>query len=228
MVKKWKWNILKDKSKITIGQYFNYENILLRTYIEIANGGDFKKLLVSGEFEIEQAVKVWESIVNRNDSGAASKYNKVFKAHKSYTDLYHTYVYIKACFLKLYFQAVMRFEPIEDELIIFLEQEGYKIDKGDYHNSIITGLNKSNNFVSRLTAKENELDKLTGNNGKVIKSKKPVTFEELMASITIDLGFVVSDDITLSRYNEYCKVINAKRKAEEKAASNGRRRNTKR
>ncbi len=104
----------------------------------------------------------------------------------------------------------------------------YKIDKEDYHNSIITGLNKSNNFVSRLTAKENELDKLTGNNGKVIKSKKPVTFEELMASITIDLGFVVSDDITLSRYNEYCKVINAKRKAEEKAASNGRRRNTKR
>jgi len=46
------------------------------------------------------------------------------------------------------------------------------------------------------------------------ESENAITFEELMATLCVQLGFTVPDDITLARYNEYKKII--KKRSEPK------------
>lgn len=59
--------------------------------------------------------------------------------------------------------------------------------------------------------KQNELIKFneTGSNNKD-------TFETTMANLCSGLGFTVSDDITLARYNEYRKIIIRKNTPKDK------------
>lgn len=185
----------------------NYDNILLRTYFEIANNGDFSLLIVQGNPNIDVLVDCWEEIVKKNDKEVGSnKYEKIFKTQKIITKLHYNYLYIRTCLLKLYI------EP-DDSLIKELKKEGYIIDKDNYYDSIIAALNKSNHLITKITSKKNEIQ-----DAKNIESKKPpVTFDRMIAELSVRLSpTIISDDITLARYNEYVKIAKMKESAKQK------------
>ena len=50
---------------------------------------------------------------------------------------------------------------------------------------------------------------------------KADTFEVLMAALSFELGMTLQDDITLSRYNEYLKLIEKKQRAMKQAKERG-------
>jgi hypothetical protein len=80
----------------------------------------------------------------------------------------------------------------------------------NYRQSLLRALQRSENLVTKLKMKANELRlMLNGNDG----GRKEMMFDEIMANLQIR-GLKVEDDIKLSRYIELLKVLN-KSKPEE-------------
>jgi len=63
-------------------------------------------------------------------------------------------------------------------------------------------------YTTRIRMLQSEVANFKG------ESENAITFEELMATLCVQLGFTVPDDITLARYNEYKKII--KKRSEPK------------
>lgn len=193
------------KLKSYLPVFLKYDTILLKTYFEIANKGDFTKLLLNGEATLEQCKEKWNEIVavNFENSGTFDFMGYVdnIEGYNSFLQEHNVTI---AELLILHFQ-------VDNEMIEELRERGYIIDtssKNSYAASLERAMERSKSLLSRIKMKSNELD----NFSEYLKDNKPATFDEIMASLIINLGFIVPDEITLSRFNQYRNLIVQRRK----------------
>ncbi|MFN9913414.1 MAG: hypothetical protein ACK53L_12560, partial [Pirellulaceae bacterium] len=109
------------------------------------------------------------------------------------------YNYVRATLIQLMF-------VVDDNYIEELRNKGYRIDTTDslkYAESISNALRRSENLITRMKMKSNEISDMIGRDG----GSKGATFEEIMAGLSLALKFAVPEDIKLSRFNEYKKII---------------------
>jgi hypothetical protein len=102
---------------------------------------------------------------------------------------------------------------IDWEYIKLLKDKGYAVDTSTPERILETvkyQLQICEKLITKATSKRKELEM-------IIKcgeeSKGEVSFESMIANLNYALGFNVNEDITLSRFNEYQKIITAKNKA---------------
>jgi len=165
-------------------------------YVEIVNTG--KYTLLNG---LDYA-EVWEDIIKKNGEATGNKsYGQFLDLSIKKLKYLNEYSIVRALLVKLTIR-----EDADD--IRELNKRGYKIDVTDYKQTIENAFRKCNNLSTKIGTTVATLNKLTD-------SKDNISFDTLLAELSSSLGFVVNEDITLARYNEYNKVILKKK-------SNGR------
>lgn len=196
-------------------QLLSYESILLKTYLSIASTGNYTLLIVSGNPTPEELAAKWEEIIKENSKQSGNQaYDAYFQLIKSYSLLVASYIVVRA--------SLMHIAMITDiEVIYDLRKRGYKIDlsagETAYANSIEAALRKVEGLITRAKMKEKEIQRLYPVSDVPVKS---ASFDELMVTLNTGLGIIIPDDVTLSRYNEYRKILKAKQKVK---TSNGTR-----
>lgn len=175
---------------------YTYETIPLKVYIEIANT---KNLSLIGEGNVTE---VWEEIVRKNsEANQDTTYENYVYNYKQYNRFYREYLILKAA-------IVVLIAKVDKDLIEYLGKMGHTIDTSSeerYDESLIALGKKADNLTSKIKTKANEIVMMD-------EEKKGQGFEEVMAVLCSSMGFHVPDDITLARYNEYKKILKARKK----------------
>ena len=187
----------------TTGVFMTYQDIKLTTYLEVMNSGDLTKIVISGYPTVEAMEVAWEDIIKQAGKATGSgTFNKYYMHLKNYSRLIAEYNFIRSRLLQLMF-------VIDTNYIAELKKFKYNINVGgtsyDYSESINKALRKSDNIISKIQLEKSQLESITANSNYVASSA-----EELLARVSVSLGFSIDSDITLARYNEYIKVIKAR------------------
>jgi hypothetical protein len=190
----------KKISRTTIKvQFLSYENISLRLYLELSSSADYSRLIVKGKADVKGCAEQWEKIVKLNNQANGSfQYTAYFETQQDLALLIADYNVIKASLFVLLFET-------DNDIIEHLKEKGYVIDTSSqdkYNESIEAATRRSNNLITKIQSKQNELALQSGEEG-----GQPVGFEEIMANMIAALGQHVPDDVTLARYNQYRKII---------------------
>lgn len=181
--------------------------------MQIADSGNVL-LVAKTKARPEKCAEAWEEIVQRNaEENGSYEYQNYLDNLREYYRLITEHTLVKASLLKLTYK-------VDPALAKYLTSRGYVIrlgkqkasDSEAYANSIHAALKKSDNLVTKIRMKQKEMTNTTNLKGQV------KTFESLMGNLIALLGFEVSADITLARYNEYKKFIKQKYKPKEKVA----------
>jgi hypothetical protein len=205
----------KKTSKTTTGQCLKYEEISLKLYFEIAKSGDLKRLIKSGNPSLKECRQAWAEIVENN-----SKSNGQVSQVEIYKDLLEGYnstlaelVRVRANICILYFET-------DDERINWLREKGYNLDtssKSKFIESINSAMNKTNNLITRLHMRENQIKDVVSGFG-----SEPATLEDLIAKSNTHLGFTGCDmNMTLAQFNAYQRVIALKNRPKPKSDATG-------
>lgn len=171
--------------------------------MEVARTGNLKLLVVTGAPDTFTCLEAWEKIVKENaEENGNNDYDSYYHGLKMYSVLNAEYVLVKALLTYLCFS-------IDHQYIEQVRKLGYKIDTTNsekYTESLSNGLRKADNLKTKIESKGKEIQLLfnVGENG------KPETFEQVLAHLNAGLGFNVNEDITLSRFNEYKKILKAR------------------
>lgn len=176
--------------------------------MDIASTGKHELLTRSGNPTKEEVIDKWESIVKENSKHSGDfQYDSYFTLVQGYWQLLCEYTLVRNMLLKLW-------HVVDYQFIQECRARGYQIntkDNSSYEKSIAAGLRRTANLITRARMKQSEIERNYGG------ERKSYGFEETMANLTMGLGFVVPDDITLARYNEYKKMVKSRNlKAKEK------------
>lgn len=196
------WKILGRKSKTITGTCFKYDDIPLKTYLDVVESGDFNLIVTGGQVDREGLVKAWEKIVEDNSKATGIVSYGTYKTLLiSYAKLIADYNIVKAQLVKLMY-------VVDDPSITELGKKGYKIDTSStlrYTESITAALHRSDNIITRIQVKQKDLERFI----KSSESGRKVTYEELMANLNSSIGFA-EGGVTLARYNEYQRILKRK------------------
>lgn len=191
----------EKRSQTTINvKFMEYENITLKMFLDLSESKNYRGLVTEGEATDAACAEAWEKIVKHNSEVSGNLEMGYFLSnYKAFAQLLADFNAIKATLnLLLFF--------VDNGYIKWLSEKNFKIvtDKGNeaYMESINAAMRRSDNYITRIKMKQNELIR----NGEGRPSKK-FGFEELIANLTMILGFEVNDNVTLARYNEYNKLI---------------------
>lgn len=172
--------------------------------MEIAATGRMDRLVISGKATADECLQAWEEIIRLNSRALGDyQYDSYFQLLKGYALLIAEYTIVKSSFISLALE-------IEWERIVEVRKRGYVVDTSNnemYCKSIVAGLRRVDNLITKATMKRNELEKEFGGNGKLVQ---PVTYQAVLASLNVSLGFCVNENLTLSAFNEYKKIIKEK------------------
>ena len=185
--------------------YYQYSNIRLSTYIEIAQTANLRLLIIKGFPTEEELTKQWEAIVKENAKANGDQSYSAYENNlKRYGKLIGEYELVRLSLMKLVL-------VVDDPTIAYLTNKGFKINTATYSgyvDSINACLSKSNNYLTKIKMKLNDLQEIRDEQEKA-PSK---SIEELLGTLSAILGFGISEDVTLARFNEYKKI--AKKKSE--------------
>lgn len=201
----------------TTEKFYTYNDIPLKLFMEIAESSNMGKLV---KLEIDRVnvslndlYTLWENILIRNSKENNSlEYLNYFQLMQRYAALNAEYNLIKACLTKLYL-------VVDNKLIALLESMGYVIDKSSneaYEDSIQRAANLSNNLVTKIETKANQLRSYIKDG-----DNDSASFEEVRANISFMVGFNVDRDLTLAEFNGYKKLIKERNKVKQKAHAHG-------
>lgn len=176
--------------------------------MDISTTGNVRLLIRTGRATDEDCTKQLEEIIRINTKfHGRNDYDSMLKEYKAYNRLLRDYNGIKSHLIILCYR-------IDWESIKYVRSKGYKINTQNsktYEQSLEAAMHRSNNIITKLTMKKNELLKMVEESKQAANHKE--TFESLMAGLAFNLGYSVPDDITLARYNEYLKLIEKKNNA---------------
>ena len=196
--------ILKLKSRIITVTFYSYDTLTLKLFIKINDTGNVNLLIKSGFATPDLCAERWEMIVAANNKALGrNDYNAFLTLYKQYARLLSDFNAIKA-------SIIILLHCIDYEAVQYMRSKGYKIlltNSKLYAQSLAAAVRKSDNLLTKLKMKKNELLELMPRN------VKTESFEAIMAALTFSLGYTVADDLTLARYNEYLKLIERKQKA---------------
>lgn len=185
---------------------YTYDNILLTTYMEIAQTGNTGLLVVTGSPSDKQIQERWETIVKRNSEHNGFNLNEYQDNLKEYARLLADYELVKLTLLQICM-------VVDDDAELFLQSKGYRIDRSSasaYNESIQLALQRCKNILTKLKTRYNQIQQASKDNE---NQKAQTSIEAILANISAWLGFSVGSDITLARYNEYKKIIKRKHEA---------------
>jgi hypothetical protein len=174
--------------------YHSYETIKLRDYFTISLKGEYYKLQLTGTPNIEKCKSVWEEIVKKNcEENGSAKYFKYVDDYKVYNILISQYLLVKGYLLRL----AAGYDP---EVAEKLKKMGYPLNTlsvEKYRQSLLDMSAKSNNLLSKIKMKKNELANYQ-TDGAAMKDN---SFEKAMAKLVGRLKIHWDNDITLAAYN---------------------------
>lgn len=178
-------------------------------------------MIISGKAVNDQCMEAWEAIVRRQQKESGSnQYDAIVTLSKAYLKYLNDHVTIRA---NLILVGMTRYY-VEWKWITALRDAGYMINTetpDTILESVNAGLRRCENLITKATSKRKEIEKMMQDNKK--SKGDEFGFTQLMAHLNFALGYPEKEDITLSQYNEYQKILKAKAKANEEAA-NGRNR----
>ena len=198
---------LNRTSKITTAVLYTYDNILLTTYMEIAQTGNTNLLVITGTPTEKEIAEQWEKIVKRNSEVNGLGIGAYFDNIKTYAKLLADYEMVKLSLMQLMF-------VVDDDTIAYLQSKGYRIDKSGakaYSASIQSALLKCRNIITKLKTRYNQLAQANQDGEKVAKT----SMEEVLANISVAIGFSVGMDVTLARFNEYKRIVKKRYEAQK-------------
>lgn len=184
--------------------------------MEIASGSPLEQLIINGSPSREQLVEAWETIVTLNGKNSGNfQYDAYKRLYIGYWNIIAKHLVIRASLLKLCF--VIDYEIVQD-----IRSRGYalSLDNSEaYKETLVAGLTKSENLITRAELRKNEIERdfPKQDNG------SSLSFDKVMAELSIQIApTLVTDDITLSRYNEYLKIIRERNKNREANSNKAR------
>lgn len=164
--------------------------------------------------------EAWEEIVRRNCiANEIHEYKNYLDALKSHALLVNQYITDKAHINKLIL-PVFGSGKIDMSSIEYLKSKGYVIDtssKENYVSSLKVALSKRENLMTRINMKKKEIEKIALQQKANGEEK---SLEQILAALSFQLGFPVTDDITLARYNEYNKIVRHQQSASKQHGRN--------
>lgn len=170
----------------------------------MSNTADYSLMCISGKYDPIVAYDKYEAIIRKNSQMNGSLEFESYLGNQialaKYMADYNT---VKAMLTVLLF-------IVDDAYIAFLKKKGYHINtstKTTYANSLVAAGRKADNLTSKIASKVKEMERKGQQN-----SGPTRTFDDVMADLTAALGFNVPEEITLSRYNGYLKVIKDRNK----------------
>lgn len=191
---------------------YKYGNILLRTYLEIAQGGDLKLLIISGKPSSETLIEAWEDIIKKNGkNNNGDQYDLYFGLLKGYAELIarHTIVSV---------QLEILFYKVDFKIIEEVRQAGYPIETtpANYASSLATARRKIKDLITKSEMKRKAIERLVG---PVDKEANVISYEEIIGNLELSLDRTVMDSetLTLAKYNVLKRGIEERRKAHERA-----------
>ncbi len=209
------------KSVSTSPKLSVYGDILLRTYIEIAESGNLELLILSGEHTAEELADAWEAIVKENSTKSGDRqYEHYFELIQDYTALIAKQTVVISC-LDLLSICTMDFTRLARMLDVLetVREHGYKIETGDlmkFAKGIAYCKKKATNLITQLERKKKEIERQYP-----VKDpdKSRVNYQEILGHLEVALDRTVMDgeNITLAKYNVLRQSVEAKRKAQEAA-----------
>ena len=162
---------------------------------------DLKKLIVKGKASESELNEAWEFLIRKNyQVNGGFDYINYVDLVQGYNQIMAEYNVIRCTLIQLMF-------CVDDNYISELKDKGYRIDTTNsitYIESINAALRRSENLITRLKMKSNEIQDMMGKQG----GERASSFEEIMAGLSLALKFAVPEDLKLSRFNEYKKIIN--------------------
>lgn len=173
--------------------------------MQIAETQEYKQLVVGGNPPQEILVNTWEEIIKKNSTSSNNnQFYHYIRTLKAYEKVVAEYTLIRAAIIILAFK-------VDQQIISDLTARGYKFlysNTEEYDAALSELVRRSSELTTRIRMLQSEVANFKG------ESENAITFEELMATLCVQLGFTVPDDITLARYNEYKKII--KKRSEPK------------
>lgn len=151
----------------------------------------------------EGCALAWEQVVKRQEENSGSrKYHIYFDLEKSKGLLLADYIVIKATLMKLSLT-----QENVDEDIAYLKSKGYNINLKTLTQHINKAIKRSDNLITRMQMKENEIKKLSGDG----EEKIDINFQDVITDLNFALGWqAANEDITLAAYNRFRVLLKRK------------------
>lgn len=138
----------------------------------------------------------WESVLRENERATGRNSINIYQMNlKQYNLLLSRYMAIKSAL------SYLCLNP-DRKLVEMLAEYGYQIDMTNsvtYSDSLYSAIQKSENILSQIGNARHEI------------SRFPVSDKldsaNMIAALSISLGFPVSEDITLKQYNAYYQML---------------------
>jgi hypothetical protein len=189
--------------------FYIYDDIPLKLYIELAASGEYKKLIKSGSATNDECAQAWENIMVKNGKVTGNlDYLNYFETYKQFQLLVSKYHMLKAILMKLAYPAFFGFDKVKIQYMI---SEGYRIKLNTieaYVASVQAADKRVNSLVTKILTKKAQLENMFKDKG---KEEEPQGFYEIIAYLIAE-GFNINNDITLATYNQLVKIIRKKKK----------------
>lgn len=204
----------------------------MQNFIQIMESGDFKYL-----FKVDNYDKVPSETVETNKDLAVLwgeiilEYGHLdqnlavaahFEDHKVLLQLENAYTVLKAMIRTLMFVSPGSNNPewadLANNYIKDLRKLGYIIDitsSKAYKESLYAADRKSNQLVTRIKMKRNEIKNYSEDPDQEGDPREKVTFDQVITQLSAALQFNLSDNLTVSRYCEYRKTLKARNKKKQ-------------
>ena len=175
---------------------------------------DLRLLIKSGEATIDECSEAWEKIVEKNNyhsgNNQLDNYKNLIKQYNLAIKELNAVVSTILCLCFV----------VDEEQIKFLKSKGYKIDTSSgtaFDLSLGIALHESGKIRSKIKMKFNQLSNF---NQKAIEQREgqgDISIDDMISSLSLEVGFQVPDTITLSQYNAYAKRIKKRNETLERA-----------
>lgn len=184
----------------TYKRCYNYENIKLVLFLQVAKTSNYNLLCFDGEPDEKECTIAWEEIIKSNGEATGGMELDIFNDLKeSYGLLLQDYNVIKVIILKLHF-------VIDYDDINYLKSKGYKFEfknNKEYITCLLNAKNRAGDIVTKMKMKRNEIDELTKK-----KEGNEISIADLITDLNFELKFAAVDaDVLLSVYNAYSNKI---------------------
>lgn len=173
--------------------------------MEIAQTGNTNLLVITGGPSDKELAEGWEKIIKRN-----SQVNGL--GLDNYLDNYKTYAQLLGDYEKVKLSLMQLLMVVDDDVIAYLKSKGYVIDtstSSSYNKSIQNAMQKCKNILTKLKTRYNQIQQANKDNDKAPQT----SIEEILANISVSIGFSVGMDVTLARFNEYKRIVKKRHEA---------------
>ncbi len=131
---------------------YEYNTIPFRLFLKIAETGDINLLVRKGIVKEDKLSDCWEQIIKENKKHTGNTLLSTYmELSQDHLILLKEHTIIKSALI------ILMIKPENELALEALVEYGYHLNKKDMINSILNGLNNSNNIITHIQMKQNEI-----------------------------------------------------------------------